>query len=91
MFISTGLTYILPESINYRKPTLKEYALAEQSKLEQASIELVEMKTSEETKESVSTPVNSAPDIAVTPEVKPVIPDVAVTPEVKSDTPEKSN
>ena len=45
MFVCTGLTAILPDSINYRKPTLREFASAEQAKLEQASVELVEVKS----------------------------------------------
>lgn len=48
MLCCTACTRILPESINYRKPTLREYALAEHARLEKSSIELVEMKTMEE-------------------------------------------
>ena len=51
MLVCTAMTLILPDSINYRKTTLHEYALAEHAKLEQSSIELVEMKVMEETKE----------------------------------------
>lgn len=47
----TACTLALPESINYRKSTLREYAMAEHEKMEKASIELVELKTMEESKD----------------------------------------
>lgn len=55
----TLVTCALPDHINYRKPTLREYAKAEHAKLEQSSIELVEMKAMEEESKN-PVPTNNA-------------------------------
>lgn len=47
MLATTSITFLLPDSINFRKPTLKEFANKEHERLEKCSIELVEMKTME--------------------------------------------
>ena len=71
MFGCTACTLALPDHINYRKPTLREYVKAEHAKLEQSSIELVEMKHMEETKEpqnnAATSPVgnDATPDLGV--------------------------
>lgn len=57
----TLVTMALPDHINYRKPTLREYALAEHAKLEQSSIELVEMKAMEEESKNPSPSNNAEP------------------------------
>ena len=45
MVICTLFTRFLPESINNRKPTLKEYVESERMKLEGQSIELAQIKS----------------------------------------------
>ena len=91
MLVCTAMTLILPDSINYRKTTLHEYALAEHAKLEQSSIELVEMKVMEETKEDDNTQtgagneetpaLNTEAVISVVPQEKKDHTEVLVNPE----------
>lgn len=52
MVIVTSLTFILPDSINRRKPTLREFAQAQHDQLEAESVELVTLKTLEHSNES---------------------------------------
>lgn len=47
MTFITSITFLLPDSINVRKPTLKEFANKEHERMEMSSIELVQMKTME--------------------------------------------
>ena len=47
MLANTFVTCALPDSINDRKPTLREFAHAEHERLEKSSIELVELKVME--------------------------------------------
>ena len=47
MALTTSITFLLPDSINFRKPTLKEFANKEHERMEMSSIELVQMKTME--------------------------------------------
>ena len=47
MALITSITFLLPDSINFRKPTLKEFANKEHERMEMSSIELVQMKTME--------------------------------------------
>lgn len=46
--INTSLTALLPESVNHRKPTLREYANEQHRLLEAQSIEMVQLKKEEE-------------------------------------------
>ncbi|KAK8827551.1 hypothetical protein WA577_007098 [Blastocystis sp. JDR] len=47
MALTTSITFLLPDSINFRKPTLKEFANKEHERMEMSSIELAQMKTME--------------------------------------------
>lgn len=46
--INTTLTALLPDSVNRRKPTLREYANEQHKLLEAQSIEMVQLKKEEE-------------------------------------------
>ena len=46
--INTSLTALLPESVNHRKPTLREYANEQHRLLEAQSIEMVQLKKEED-------------------------------------------
>ena len=48
--INTALTALLPDGVNRRKPTLREYANEQHRLLEAQSIEMVQLKKEEETK-----------------------------------------
>ena len=48
MILCFSITWILPDSINYRKPTLREFARLEHERLEATSIEIVELKKRED-------------------------------------------
>ena len=50
--IVTSLTFVLPDSINSRKPTLREFAQAQHDLLEAESVELVTLKTLEQSNEN---------------------------------------
>ena len=47
MAINTSLTALLPDEINSRKPTLREYANEQHKLLEAQSIEMVQLKNEE--------------------------------------------
>ena len=53
MMLVTSITCFLPDSINHRKPTLREYIRTEHEKLETQSIELVTLKTMEKTNDEL--------------------------------------
>ena len=50
MALNTTLTYLLPDSVNRRKPTLREYAKQQHAMLEERSVEMVQIKNEEEEK-----------------------------------------
>ena len=50
MALNTSLTYLLPDSVNRRKPTLREYAKQQHAMLEERSVEMVQIKNEEEEK-----------------------------------------
>ncbi|KNB45334.1 protein zinc induced facilitator-like protein [Blastocystis sp. subtype 4] len=72
MIICTCLTCVLPESINHRKTTLREYVQLEHDRLEAQSIELVNLKAKEQSNDSMEEKVE------VTPEQASQSPSVAV-------------
>ena len=82
MISVTSLTFLLPDSINSRKPTLREFAQTQHEQLEAESIELVTLKTlehSNENEEKGDTRSN-APDAQIVPSA----PKVEVKEEVKA-------
>lgn len=67
MLGNTFITCALPDSINDRKPTLREFAHAEHERLEKSSIELVELKVMERQEEEEKVPVAAANDNSAVP------------------------
>lgn len=72
MIICTCLTCVLPESINHRKTTLREYVQLEHDRLEAQSIELVNLKAKEQSNDSMEEKVevtteqaSQSPSVAV--------------------------
>ena len=61
MIVCTCLTFVLPESINHRKTTLREYVQSEHDRLEAQSIELVNLKAKEQSNDAVEEKVEVMP------------------------------
>lgn len=69
MIVVTSLTFLLPDSINARKPTLREFAQMQHEQLEAESVELVILKTLEHSNESEKKgdARSNAPDAQIVP------------------------